>query len=140
MQYQSECPEALKSATNICKPFEKVFINAMKLFIATIPEYVNFLQMEHYRKFSKLTYNNYFENELVDWSVFKKSLVRKHLNNSKVWYPMRIGPHMATLFSTDRYSRQSMYLNIARHASGWSSALRDSKQHTGITNRPVQLT
>ena len=34
MQYQSECLEALKSVANIGKPFEKVFMDAMKLFMA----------------------------------------------------------------------------------------------------------
>ena len=33
MQYQSESLEALKSVANIRKPFEKVFMDAMKLFI-----------------------------------------------------------------------------------------------------------
>ena len=36
MQYQSECLEALKSVANIGKPFEKVFMDAMKLFMAFI--------------------------------------------------------------------------------------------------------
>ncbi len=44
MQYQSECLEALKSVANIGKPFEKVFMDAMKLFMA-IPGRINFLQM-----------------------------------------------------------------------------------------------
>lgn len=44
MQYQSECLEALKSVANIRKPFEKVFMDAMKLFMA-IPGRINFLQM-----------------------------------------------------------------------------------------------
>ena len=34
MQYQSESLEALKSVANIGKPFEKVFMDAMKLFMA----------------------------------------------------------------------------------------------------------
>lgn len=44
MQYQSECLEALKSAAKISKPFEKVFMDTLKLFMA-IPGKVNFLQM-----------------------------------------------------------------------------------------------
>ena len=47
MQYQSECLEALKSAANISKPFEKVFMDTLKLFMA-IPGKVNFLQMGRY--------------------------------------------------------------------------------------------
>ena len=34
MQYQSECLSALKSVANIHKPFEKTFMDAMKLFMA----------------------------------------------------------------------------------------------------------
>ena len=62
MQYQSECLEALKSVANIRKPFEKVFMDAMKLFMA-IPGRINFLQMGRYGKFSEQTYRNHFVNE-----------------------------------------------------------------------------
>ena len=34
MQYQSECLSALKSVANIQKPFEKAFMDTMKLFMA----------------------------------------------------------------------------------------------------------
>ena len=34
MQYQSECLSALKSIVNIHKPFEKTFMDTMKLFMA----------------------------------------------------------------------------------------------------------
>ena len=34
MQYQSECLSALKSVANIHKPFEKAFMDTMKLFMA----------------------------------------------------------------------------------------------------------
>ena len=34
MQYQSECLSALKSIANIHKPFEKAFMDSMKLFMA----------------------------------------------------------------------------------------------------------
>ena len=44
MQYQSECLSALKSVVNIHKPFEKTFMDAMKLFMA-IPDRINFLQL-----------------------------------------------------------------------------------------------
>ena len=33
MQYQSECLSALKSVANIQKPFEKTFMDTMKLFM-----------------------------------------------------------------------------------------------------------
>ena len=45
MQYQSECLSALKSVVNIHKPFEKTFMDAMKLFMA-IPDRINFLQLD----------------------------------------------------------------------------------------------
>ena len=44
MQYQSECLSALKSVVNIQKPFEKAFMDTMKLFMA-IPDCINFLQL-----------------------------------------------------------------------------------------------
>ena len=50
MQYQSECLSALKSVVNIQKPFEKTFMDAMKLFMA-IPDRINFLQLGRYGRF-----------------------------------------------------------------------------------------
>ena len=47
MQYQSECLSALKSMANIHKPFEKTFMDAMKLFMA-ISDRINFLQLGRY--------------------------------------------------------------------------------------------
>ena len=44
MQYQSECLSALKSVVNIHKPFEKTFMDTMKLSMA-IPDRINFLQL-----------------------------------------------------------------------------------------------
>ena len=41
-QYQSEVIEALKSVANLGKPFEKVIIDTLKLFMA-IPDKINFL-------------------------------------------------------------------------------------------------
>lgn len=55
MQYQSECLEALKSAAKISKPFEKVFMDTLKLFLA-IPGKGNFLQIGRYGEFSEQTY------------------------------------------------------------------------------------
>lgn len=65
MLYQSECLEALKSAAKISKPFEKVFMDTLKLFMA-IPGKVNFLQMGRYGEFSEQTYRNNFENETFE--------------------------------------------------------------------------
>ena len=54
MQYQSECLSALKSVANIHKPFEKAFMDTMKLFMA-IPDRINFLQLGRYGCFSEQT-------------------------------------------------------------------------------------
>lgn len=51
MQYQFECRNALKSAVNIGKSFQKVFIDAIKLFMAILDR-INFLQMGRYGCFS----------------------------------------------------------------------------------------
>ena len=48
MQYQSKCLSALKSVTNIHKPFEKAVMDAMKLFM-TISDCINFLQLGRYK-------------------------------------------------------------------------------------------
>ena len=78
MQYQSECLSALKSVVNIHKPFEKTFMDAMKLFM-TIPDRINFLQLGRYGRFSEQTYRNLFEHETFDWFAFNGSIISKHL-------------------------------------------------------------
>lgn len=78
MQYQSESLEALKSAAKVSKPFEKVLMDTIKLFMA-IPSKVNFLQMGRYGEFSEQTYRNNFENETFDWFAFNEHLIRKTL-------------------------------------------------------------
>ena len=75
MQYQSESLEFLKSVANILKAFEKVFMDAMKLFMA-IPDRINILQMGRYGKFSERTYRNHFENESFDWYIFRSKPVQ----------------------------------------------------------------
>ena len=47
MQYQSECRNALESVVNVSKSFQKVFMDAIKWFMA-IPGRINFLQMGRY--------------------------------------------------------------------------------------------
>ena len=79
MQYQSECLEALKSASKVSKPFENVLMDTLKLFMP-IPGKVNFLQMGRYGEFSEQTYRNNFENETFDWFAFNEHLIRKVLN------------------------------------------------------------
>ena len=66
MQYQSECLSALKSVVNIHKPFEKTFMDAMKLFMA-IPDRINFLQLGRYGRFSEpdLTDNINFLSSII---------------------------------------------------------------------------
>ena len=78
MQYQSECLSALRSVVNIHKPFEKTFMDTMKLFMA-IPDRINFLQLGRYGRFSEQTYRNLFEHETFDWFAFNGSIISKHL-------------------------------------------------------------
>ena len=82
MQYQSECLSALKSVVNIHKPFEKTFMDAMKLFMA-IPDRINFLQLGRYGRFSEQTYRNLFEHETFDWFAFNGSIISKHLTGKR---------------------------------------------------------
>ena len=76
MQYQSEALEALKSMTNLGKPFEKVIMDVLKLFMA-IPDKINFLQMGRYGKFSEQTYRNTFTRGNFDWFGFNQHLAKK---------------------------------------------------------------
>ena len=82
MQYQSECLSALKSVVNIHKPFEKTFMDTMKLFMA-IPDRINFLQLGRYGCFSEQTYRNLFENETFNWFAFNASIISKHLTGRR---------------------------------------------------------
>ena len=82
MQYQSECLSALKSVANIQKPFEKAFMDTMKLFMA-IPDRINFLQLGRYGCFSEQTYRNLFEHETFDWFAFNGSIISKHLTGKR---------------------------------------------------------
>ena len=66
MQYQSECLSALKSVVNIQKPFEKTFMDTMKLFMA-IPDRINFFQLGRYGCFSEQTYRNLFETPWIGY-------------------------------------------------------------------------
>ena len=42
MQYQSECRNALESVVNISKSFQKVFMDAIKLFMAYLTASISF--------------------------------------------------------------------------------------------------
>lgn len=52
-QYIEECRSALEYNAKISKCFEKVFIDALQLYMC-IPDRVNFLQLGRYGKFSEL--------------------------------------------------------------------------------------
>ena len=82
MQYQSECLSALKSVANIHKPFEKAFMDTMKLFMA-IPDRINFLQLGRYGCFSEQTYRNLFEHETFDWFAFNGSIITASISQAK---------------------------------------------------------
>ena len=82
MQYQSECQMALKSVVNISKPFEKTFMDTMKLFMA-IPNRINFLQFGRYGSFSEQTYRNLFKNEKFDCFAFNSSIINEHLTGKR---------------------------------------------------------
>ena len=82
MQYQSECRTVLKSVVNISKPFEKTFMDTMKLFMA-IPNRINFLQLGKYGRFSEQTYRNLFKNETFDWFAFNDSIIGEHLTDQR---------------------------------------------------------
>ena len=82
MQYQSECQMALKSVVKISKPFEKTFMDTMKLFMA-IPNRINFLQFGRYGSFSEQTYRNLFKNETFDWFTFNSYIINEHLTGKR---------------------------------------------------------
>jgi hypothetical protein len=82
MQYQSECQKALKSVPNISKPFEKVIMDALNLFMV-IPDRINFLQLGRYGSFSEQTYRNNFENDKFDWFSLNESIIGEHLSGSR---------------------------------------------------------
>ena len=82
IQYQSECQMALKSVVNISKPFEKTFMDTMKLFMA-IPNRINFLQFGRYGSFSEQTYRNLFKIEKFDWFAFNSSIINEHLTGKR---------------------------------------------------------
>ena len=70
MQYQSECRTALKSVVNLSKPFEKTFMDAMKLFMA-IPNRINFLQLGRYGRFSE-QYSQIRQQDPLDWPLLTR--------------------------------------------------------------------
>ena len=81
-QYKSECREALNSTAKLSKTFEKVFMDAMPLYM-TIHGRVNFLQMGRYGRFSEQTYRNNFENDEFDWMAFNSYIADKVLTGQR---------------------------------------------------------
>ena len=75
-QYQSEALDALRSAANLGKPFEKVIMDTLKLFMA-IPDKKTFLNMGRYGMFSEQTYRNTFTRDDFDWFSFNLHLANK---------------------------------------------------------------
>ena len=75
-QYQSEALEALRSLANLGKPFEKVILDTLKLFMA-IPDKKTFLNMGRYGMFFEQTYRNTFTRDDFDWFSFNLYLVNK---------------------------------------------------------------
>ena len=75
-----DCKEL--SLIHIYKPFEKAFMDTMKLFMA-IPDRINFLQLGRYGCFSEQTYRNLFEHETFDWFAFNGSIISKHLTGKR---------------------------------------------------------
>ena len=75
-QYQSEALKALRSAANLGKPFEKVIMDTLKLFMA-IPDKKTFLNMGRYGMFSEQTYRNTFTRDDFDWFSFNLYLANK---------------------------------------------------------------
>lgn len=75
-QYQSEALEALGLAANLGKPFEKVIMDTLKLFMA-IPDKKTFLNMGRYGMFSEQTYRNAFTRDDFDWFSFNLYLANK---------------------------------------------------------------
>ena len=82
MQYLSERRNTLESVVNISKYFQKVLMDAIKLFMA-IPDRINFLQMRRYGCFSEQTYRNNFENDGFDWFSFNEAIIRKLLKDGR---------------------------------------------------------
>jgi len=84
-QYNAECLEALACTANLGKSFNKVFMDAMQLYMC-IPGRINFLQMGRYGKFSEQTYRNNFAKEGFDWTGFNMHLSEKVLTGSRKAY------------------------------------------------------
>lgn len=81
-QYLTECRTALKSSVKVSKPFEKVFIDTLKMFMV-IPDKINFLQMGRYGNFSEQTYRNNFEHNDFNWFAFNEHIINKYLTSQR---------------------------------------------------------
>ena len=81
-QYIAECKSALACNAKIGKCFEKVFIDALQLYMS-IPDRINFLQFGRYGKYCEQTYRNNFEKADFDSFAFNTSLAGKILFGSR---------------------------------------------------------
>lgn len=82
IQCQSEYRKDLKSVINISKPFEKIFMDTLKLFMV-IQDWINFLQLGRYGSFSEQTCRNNFENEPFDCFTFYESITKEYLSGNR---------------------------------------------------------
>ncbi|MCS2462191.1 hypothetical protein NXV09_15795 [Parabacteroides distasonis] len=117
MQYQSECLSALKSVANIHKPFEKTFMDTMKLFMA-IPDRINFLQLGRYGCFSEQTYRNLFEHETFDWFAFNGSIISKHLTGKRK--AIAIDPSLYSQIRQEDTLDRLLLVRLCRRIQAWT--------------------
>ena len=65
---------ALKSQTNLSKPFHTFFKETMELFL-TIPNRINFLQMQRFGHSSEQRFRMNFRKKCVDWISFNRTFL-----------------------------------------------------------------
>lgn len=73
---------ALKSQTNLSKSFQSFFKEAMELFL-TIPNRINFLQMERFGHSSEQRFRMNFRKKCYDWIRFNKSFIAEGNRNDE---------------------------------------------------------
>ena len=122
MQYQYERRKALESVVNIRKSFQKVFMDAIKLFM-TIPDCINFLQMGRYGCFSEHTYLNNFDNDDFDWFSFNEAIIREHLKSGRK--AIAVNPSLIP-----RSGSKTLWIDY--FWSGYSGEYRRGLEITGI--------
>ena len=81
IQFREMISKALSGQTNLSKSFRSFFIEAMELFL-TIPNRINFLQMERFGHSSEQRFRMNFRKEF-DWISFNRTLVREGKPNRR---------------------------------------------------------